>query len=470
MSTNLPAVVPTGTGTHRSRSPTLILATLCAAVLVAQLDTSVVNLAARPIGQYFHAGMGKLQWILDSYNLVYAALLLTGGLFADLTGRRRMFMVGAGVLTGASLSCAVAPTAASLIAGRALAGAGAALLLPASLAIVRVTWPDPVERGRALGIWAGCNGLAVALGPTLGGLLIDHFGWRSVFLALMPLSLTAVLAAPTVLPESRARRRRRFDPAGQVLGAAALAGVAGTAIEAHSAPGLAAVAAAVTVVAFGLLIPVERRMGAKALIPLHLFRVSAFSRAMAATAGMTFGMYGVLFLLPLTWQSRGVFGPTGAGVALMPMAGVFMLVSSFSGMLTARWGRRFVTGAGLATMACGVILIGATSGRVSIAASETGLALAGLGMGMATGPLMETAMGAVSAARSGTAASLINVARMVGATLGVAVLGSVHAVAGGGADGLRQALGLGAAVQFFAAGVVWFGLRPRSGLVGVGSD
>ncbi len=141
----------------------LTLATLCLAVLLAQVDSSVVNLAVQPIGATFHVGVAVLQWVIDAYNLVYAVLLLTGGLLADLYGRRRAFMAGAAVFTLASVLCAVAPDAGLLIAGRALAGVGAALLLPASLAIIRVAWPDGGERGRALGVWASCNGLA--LGP-----------------------------------------------------------------------------------------------------------------------------------------------------------------------------------------------------------------------------------------------------------------------------------------------------------------
>ena len=142
----------------------ITLATLCMAVLVAQVDTAVVNLATRPIGEYFAASVGALQWVLDSYNLVYAVMLLTGGLLADLYGRRLIFMVGAAIFTGASLLCAFAPSIGILFGGRALAGLGAALLIPASLAIIRVAWRDPVERGRALGIWAACSPISMAGG------------------------------------------------------------------------------------------------------------------------------------------------------------------------------------------------------------------------------------------------------------------------------------------------------------------
>src|SRR5690349_20740854 len=189
----------------------LALLTLCFAVLVAQVDMAVVNLATRPIGAYFHAGVGALQWVLDAYNLVYAVLLLTGGLLADLYGRRRIFMIGVAIFTAASLLCAAAPSIGVLIAGRALAGLGAALSVPASLAIIRVVWRDDAERGHALGISAGCNGLAMAIGPTVGGLLIGSLGWRSIFLVVVPFGLAALALARPSIPESSDPQDRSFD-------------------------------------------------------------------------------------------------------------------------------------------------------------------------------------------------------------------------------------------------------------------
>jgi MFS family permease len=182
--------------------PRLVLCALSMAVLVAQIDTAVINLAMRPIGQFFHAPIGALQWVIDAYNLAYAALLLTGGLLADLYGRRRAFVAGALVFTVASVVCALAPSIGWLIGGRALTGVGASLLLPASLAILRVVWQDPAERARALGVWAACNGLSMAIGPTVGGLLVTHFGWQAVFWAGLPFAMVGVGLAATVLPAS----------------------------------------------------------------------------------------------------------------------------------------------------------------------------------------------------------------------------------------------------------------------------
>jgi MFS transporter, DHA2 family, methylenomycin A resistance protein len=433
----------------------LTLLTLCAAVLIAQLDTSVVNLAIRPIGNDFDAGLGALQWVIDSYNLLYAVLLLTGGLLADLYGRRLIFMAGAAVFTAASLLCAFTPSVLILICGRALAGAGAALLLPASLAIIRVVWPDAKERGRALGIWAGCNGLAFTVGPTIGGLLINRFSWRSIFLVVVPVGLAALTLAPISIPESSAPQERHFDLLAQVLGTLALGGLALAAIESHGAAGIAVAALAVAALALALFIKVEANRGAAALVPLDMFRIAEFRAAVTATTGMTFGMYGVLFLLPLTWQGTGRLDPVGVGLALMPMAFVFVLISPLSGPLTGKVGTRLITCGGVATIGCGLLMTGLTARSASVVGAEIGLALTGLGMGLATGPLMGAAIGAVAASRSGTAAALINVARMVGAAIGVAVLGTVFAVARGGPDGLCFAMMLGGSVQLMAAAGAW---------------
>jgi DHA2 family methylenomycin A resistance protein-like MFS transporter len=433
----------------------LTLPTLCAAVLIAQIDTSVVNLATRPIGAHFNAQVDALQWVVDSYNLVYAALLLTGGLLADLIGRRLIFMTGAAIFTAASLLCAFAPAIEVLIAGRALTGLGAALMLPSSLAIIRVAWPSPAERGHVLGIWTGCNGVALAIGPTLGGWLIASFGWRSIFLIVVPLGFAACLAALRAVPESSDPQDRDFDVVAQLFGAVALGGLAVAAIESHRAVVAAAIAFIVAAIAFVIFVRIEGRRGAAALAPLAMFGVAEFRGAVTATAGMTFGMYGMLFLLPLVWLSAGTLTATAAGLALTPSAIAYVLTSPFSGKLTEKLGARFMTAGGVAIIGCGLLLIAATASPTAIAGAEIGLALTGVGMGFATGPLMAVAVGAVTAARSGTAAALINVARMSGATIGVAILGAAFAIVGGGVGGLRLAMALGGLAQVSAAAIAW---------------
>ena len=453
-------MVPTSPAGRQAVRPGFCLATLCLAVLLAQLDTAVVNLATRPIGDHFETGVAALQWVLDSYNLTYAVLLMTGGLVADLYGRRRCFMIGAAIFTLASLLCAMAPSVGLLIAGRTLAGLGAALMLPASLAIVRVVFTDAVERGRALGIWAACNGLALALGPTIGGLLVDRFGWRSIFLVVVPLGLLALVAAPVFIPESADPGGRSFDFKGQALGAAALGLLVAGAIALHDVPLLGLVAFAASLAGFGLFAAVERQGGSAALVPPDIFTVRRFRGAVIATSGMTFGMYGVLFLLPFTWQATGRFDATGAGLALMPMALVFVLVSPFSGHAAQAFGMRTAAAGGVAVIGAGLVVIARGAGLDSLALVEAGLGLAGLGMGLATGPLMGAAVGAVPAARSGTASALINVARMAGASIGVALLGAVHALAGGGPRGLSLAMLAGGSVQIASAAFAFVAMGP----------
>ncbi|CAP42180.1 MFS transporter [Bordetella petrii] len=443
-----------------SRRQRQALAALCLAVLVAQVDTAAVNLATRAVGLHFHAGVQALQWVIDSYNLAYAALLLTGGLLADLWGRRRVFLLGAGLFCAASLGCALAPSVAALVAARVGAGVGAALLIPASLALIRVGWPDPAARARVLGIWAACNGLALAVGPTLGGILMQHYGWPGIFLAAIPLGVAAMALAWRAIPESSDPRGRRWDAGAQAMAAVALAALALAAIESHTTPWLAVVAATVAAMAVAGFIRIERRAEAAALVPLSLFRSARFCGALAATSAMTFGMYGALFLLPLAWQDSGRFDAVQAGLALMPMALVFVLISPWSGLLCGRLGRRAMTAGGVAIIGAGLWLIALGAASAALAPALAGLAATGLGMGLATGPLMDTAVSSVPAARAGTASALVNVARMVGATLGVALSGSLYTLAGSGMPGLRLAMLAGGAVQLAAAAAAW---RMRRG-------
>src|SRR5689334_10943717 len=213
------------------QGPTVILLTMSLGVLIAQIDTSVVNLAVKEIGESLGAGVTALQWVVDAYNLVYASLLLTGGTLADLYGRRRVFMLGIGLFTFGSLVCGLAPNTAVLVAGRAVAGLGAALQIPTSLAILTVAYPVSEERTRALGVWASCNGLAFIIGPTLGGVLVESVGWRSIFLLIIPICVLALVLTTTSVPESKDPKGRRLDPPGQALAIAGLGTLALAVIE-----------------------------------------------------------------------------------------------------------------------------------------------------------------------------------------------------------------------------------------------
>lgn len=429
----------------------IVLLTLCLGVLVAQVDTSVVNLAMQPIGSAFQASVPALQWILDAYNLTYATLLLTGGLVADLYGRRRAFQFGAAVLAAASVACAFAPSIGFLIAARAAAGIGSALLLPASLSIVRVVWTEQAARRRALGVWASCNGLAFVIGPSLGGLFISWFGWPSVFWLAVPIALAALAFSAWAVPESSDPAGRNFDLSGQLSGAIVLGGFVYAVIAAHGDGYSSMAAFALSALALPSFLFFESWAGAAALVPVDMFAKPSLCGAVAATAGMTFGAYGLIFLLPLVWQSTGFLTSQSAGVALMPCALLFFLIAPRSGHLAQAVGVRMMTAGGTAVIGCGLLIVAASSAGEPLLLAEIGLAVVGIGMGLNTGPLMSVAVDAVSAARSGTASALINVARMAGATLGVACLGTIFALWHGGAEGLRAAMLIGGGVQLCGA-------------------
>ncbi|MBY5346839.1 MFS transporter [Rhizobium leguminosarum] len=443
------------TGAHSQLRPAA-LAILCLGVIVAQVDTSVVNLAVQPIGVDLKASVTELQWVVDAYNLVYAALLISGGLFADLYGRRLMFIIGCAVFALASLGCAFASTIAILIAARALTGFGSALLLPASLSLIRVIYRDEKIRARALGIWAGCNGMSLAIGPSLGGFLIRDFGWRSVFFVVIPIALIAAAAAGFFVAESADRQGRSFDMTGQLLGIASLTVITLTAIESSHLPplwtALLAIACALLLLLF---IIVERRLEQTALVPISMFSGRQFRGAMAGTAAMTFGMYGTLFLFPLATLGLGRLASVEIGLSLLPMALSFIAISPFSGSLSERLGKNRTISAGLALMGLGNLLLGSSFLADWLIAEEIGLLLTGVGMGMATGPLTAVAVSTVTADRAGTASALINVARMVGATMGVAILGAIFAFLGEAETGFIVAMSVGGSAQLLGSLIGW---------------
>ena len=428
-----------------------ILFVLCLAVLVAQVDTSVVNLAVHAIGVGLHAPIDSLQWVVDGYNLSYAALLMTGGTWADIFGRRRVLGLGASLFVAGSLLAGFAPNISILIAGRALSGIGAALLLPASLALIRVIWTEPAQRAHAIGVWAGTNGAALAIGPTLGGWAIQLAGWRSVFLLIVPLGLMVVIWSRHVIPESRDAQGRRVDVAGQSFGAIALASITLAAIaHADALPALS-----VAAVCALLFVRTESRAGSSAMIPLALLRNRRLAVANGVAAAMTFGMYGVLFLLPLVWQRESGMSALQAGLALLPMSLSFMALSHRSGHWTSRFGTRRMMATGMLGIASGIAVLACTRAGRPLGLAEVGVFLTGVGMALNTGPVLALAVSAVDSARAGTASAMVNTARMVGATLGVAVLGSVFAAASG-AGGFNKAMVAGATVVCAGAVLAMF--------------
>lgn len=409
---------------------TAILVTMCLGVFLAQLDSSVVYLGLKHIGDDLKASINELQWVLDAYNLAYATFLLTGGTLGDLYGRLRIFMWGLALIVIGSLICALAPNGAILIAGRALTGLGSALEIPSSLAIIAVTFSETKERGRALGFWASCNGLAMAIGPTIGGLLVDSTGWRSIFFLSVPVGFLALALGYLRVPESSHPEGRQLDPVAQLLAVVMLAALSFVTIEGQyhgwTSP-LILTLAATTVLATIAFIRFESgRSGA--MMPLDIFRNPAFSAALAIAGLMTFGMYAMLFLTPLYLQ--GITGASAfvAGLELLPIALTYVIVSQCSGMLMNRFGARAMLVGGMGCMGVGLLLLAAAvSESANLWFVQASLIIIGVGLGLNTAPVNAVAVAAVGPARSGTASGLVNTARMVGATMGIALLGAIYA-------------------------------------------
>ncbi|HZR59712.1 MAG TPA: MFS transporter [Xanthobacteraceae bacterium] len=422
----------------------VILLTMSLGVLIAQIDTSVVNLAVKEIGASLHAGVTALQWVVDAYNLVYASLLLTAGTLADLYGRRRIFALGIALFALGSLVCGLAPNAIVLVAGRAVAGLGAALEIPTSLAILTVAYRDTKQRSQALGVWASCNGLAFIIGPTLGGVLVESVGWRSIFLLIIPICVLALVLTATSVPESKDPEGRRLDAPGQVL---AIAGLGALALAFIEGPrwgwGSIASVAAFAASALSAVLFVSRQKGSdSALVPLAMFRNRVFSASLGIAAAMTFGMYAMLFLTPLYLQAERGDGALQAAIELLPMSVAFVIVSQLSGKIANAYGPRLPMTLGMAMMGSGLFMLALIPLSDSLLLIEAALLVIGCGLGLNTAPVNAVAVANVPAARSGTASGLVNTARMVGATLGVAVLGAVYAAFAGGTGGGHVSAGL----------------------------
>ncbi len=438
-----------------SSGTSLVLLTISLGVLIAQVDTSVVNLAVKEIGASLNAGVTALQWIVDAYNLVYASLLLTAGTLADLYGRRRIFALGIALFTVGSLVCGLAPNAAVLVTGRAVAGLGAALEIPTSLAILTVAYPDTKQRTQALGLWASCNGLAFIVGPTLGGVLVESVGWRSIFLLIIPLCVAALALTVTAVPESKDPNGRRLDLPGQALAVVALGALSLAVIEGPrwGWGSIGSIAAFVCSITSAILFVLRQRGADGALVPLEMFRNRVFSASLGIAAAMTFGMYAMLFLTPLYLQAGRGDSALLAGVELLPMSVTFVIVAQLSGKIAIAYGPRLPMTLGMAMMGAGLFLLALLPLDNSLLLVEAALLVIGCGLGLNTAPVNAVAVANVTAARSGTASGLVNTARMVGATLGVAVLGAIFAMfAGGSGDAKHIIAGLPPA--FIGGGIV----------------
>ena len=452
--------------------PRLVLIVTSLGVLLAQIDTSVVNLALKSIGTDLHARVSALQWMVDAYNLVYASLLLTGGTLGDIYGRRRIFVVGIAFFMVGSLVCALAPTTGILIGGRIISGLGAAFELPMSLVLLAIAFPDKKQRAHAIGIWASCNGLAFIIGPTLGGWLVGSVGWRSIFYVALPICVLAWVLTCRAIGESAEPGGRRLDLPGQGLAIVGLSAFAFAAIEGShwgwTSPLILSLAA-IAVIALAGFVRVERHTPGP-LLPLEFLARPVFTAALAVAGLMTFGMYALLFIMPLYFQTMRGGSPLIAGVELLPMSVTFVVTSQTVGLFTNRFGPRLIMTVGMSCMGLGALALAFIGADTRLIWIEIALLVVGVGLGLNTAPVNGVAVAALPPARSGTASGLLNTARMVGATLGVAILGSLFATYAGeqavtGAGfllGLRAAMSAAAGAELVGAVVAIAVIRHDS--------
>jgi EmrB/QacA subfamily drug resistance transporter len=414
--------------THRRRWA--ILAVLCVSVLLVTVDNTIVNVALPSIGRQLRASTGTLQWVVDAYSLVFAGLLLVGGNLADRLGRRLVLQAGLAAFVATSLGAAVAASSAQLITARAAMGVAAALVYPSTLALLSNVFTDPRERATAIGIWAGVSGLAVAVGPLAGGVLLDHFGWNSVFFFTAALGSVALVLNRIELPESVDPAPGRFDPLGALMSVTAMTALVYTVIEApargwRSTTTLAGFAASLAVVA-GFVAWESHRPSP--LLDVSLFTNARFSTGAAAIALAFFGLFGFIFLITLYFQAIRGYSPLRAGIATVPFAAITGAMSPVAIVLMKRFGTKCIVASGLAMMSAGFVVaatITTTSGywgRIIIS-----MALMAAGLALTSGPASEAVVGAVPAAKTGAGSAVNDTTRELGGALGVAVIGSVFA-------------------------------------------
>ncbi|MFF8677580.1 MFS transporter [Streptomyces sp. NPDC015237] len=399
-----------------------ILLTTVLGSSMALLDSTVVNVALPRIGRDLDADLAALQWTVNAYMVTLAGLILLGGALGDRFGRRRIFVIGVLWFAAASLLCGVAPNAGVLIAARALQGIGGALLTPGSLALIQASF-HPDDRGRAVGLWSGFGGVGAAVGPFLGGWLVDGAGWRWVFLLNVPLALLCAPIALRHVPESSDQRAHaRFDVLGAVLGAAALALLTYALIEARGASWAVAVSAVAGVAAAVAFVVVEGRR-ADPMMPLDVFASRQFTAINVVTLCVYAALGGFFFLAALQLQVVVGWSALAAGTALLPTTVLMLLLSARSGELSERLGPRLQLTVGPLLCAAGMVLmLRVGPGASYLTDVLPALVVLGLGMVTLVAPLTASVLAAVDTARAGLASGINNAAARAAGLVAVAAL------------------------------------------------
>ncbi|WP_193044970.1 MFS transporter [Mycolicibacterium baixiangningiae] len=410
-----------------ARRKTIILVSCCLSLLIVSMDATIVNVAIPAIRTDLHASPSQLQWVVDVYTLLLASLLILAGATGDRFGRRRVFQIGLTVFAFGSLLCSLAPNIETLIVARLLQAVGGSMMNPVALSIVSQIFTGRVERARALGIWGSVVGIAMSLGPIVGGLLIETVGWRAVFWINLPICAAAIILTAVFVPETKSTTMRNIDPIGQVLAVLFLFGIVFALIE---GPGLGwthpltLTAAVVAVVAFVLFLRYEARRR-DPFIDLRFFRSIPFSAATVTAVSAFAGWGAFLFMMSLYLQGERGYSAMDTGLIYLPIAIGALLFSPLSGRLVGRFGAR-------PSLLIAGVLITVASAMLSFLTATTPVwellvvfAVFGIGFSMVNAPITNAAVSGMPLERAGAASAVTSTSRQIGVSIGVALCGSV---------------------------------------------
>ena len=404
-----------------------VLSVLCLSVFVTVLDGTIVNIALPSLATDLEATNRQLQWIVDAYLLVFTGLLLGAGGLGDRYGRRGMLVLGLALFGATSAYTGSVDSATELIVGRALMGVGAALVFPATLAILTNVFRDPGERAKAIGIWSAVSGIAVAAGPIVGGWLLEHYWWGSVFFVNVPVVLIALVAVVMLVPTSRDAQAPALDGGGLVLSVAAITSLVYTIIEAPewgwtSSRSLAGFLASASIL--GLFVWWELRQ-LHPLLPVRIFQNLRFSAASISVTSAFFALFGFVFLVTQYFQLVRGYSPLEAGVRTLPVASAIALASVIAPRMVEHFGTTRVVATGLTSLALAFVWISRMSVDSSYLEIAGQMVMLGAGLGLTTAPATESIMGSLPPDKAGAGSAVNDTTRELGGTLGVAVVGSV---------------------------------------------
>jgi EmrB/QacA subfamily drug resistance transporter len=405
------------------------------------LDNTIVNVALPSIQQDLNIGISELEWVFNGYALTFGVLMLTGGKLADMLGRRRIFVAGLVIFTAASLACGLAASAGMLIGARVVQGVGSALMNPATLSIITATFPAR-QRGMAIGIWAGVSGMALAIGPLVGGLITQHWSWNWIFFINVPIGVLAILVARLVIDESRdMSAEQRLDLPGLLSSAIALFALTYGLIEANTYGWTSTrilALFAVAAIGFAVFILLELRQRVP-MLDLKLFKNSTFAGANSVMLLVGLAMFGVFFYNSLFIQNIIGWSAVQTGASFLPMTVLIILIAPIAGKYSDRVGSRWLMGGGMVLLAISLLIFSRLNATSNFWDILPGLLIGGLGMAVVMTPTTAAAMGSVPVDKAGVGSAVLNSGRQVGGALGIAVMGAIVASYATGIPGTPEA-------------------------------